>query len=146
MTSGRKSKELRRRPAEGLRRTEVHFEANYSGPLPPPSLLIKYDEVVPGLSQVLVDEFREQSKHRRALELAVITGNVGAQRRGQYFGFGLGVCAIAFGAYLAFLGNTGWGIAVAIGAVGGLLGTFFRSSKGQDAVRERQRRSIHGVN
>lgn len=125
-----------------LQRTETYFE--YSGPIPPPSVLKKYDEVCPGLSETLISEFKAQAEHRREIQSCVIGGNVRAQLTGQWMAFFLGLGALGFGAYLAYLGQTGWGIAVAIGSIAGLLGTFFRQSKGQDAARERQRNSIHG--
>ena len=40
----------------------------WSGPLPPPEHLRQFNEAVPGAGDIIIEEFREQARHRRALE------------------------------------------------------------------------------
>ncbi|WP_441290212.1 DUF2335 domain-containing protein [Sorangium sp. KYC3313] len=40
----------------------------YDGPLPPPSMLSEYDQVLPGLAERIVKSFEEEGPHRRSLQ------------------------------------------------------------------------------
>jgi uncharacterized membrane protein len=44
----------------------------YSGPLPPPAVLQRYDQVVPGAAERILRMAEGQSKHRQALESVVV--------------------------------------------------------------------------
>jgi len=46
------------------------------GPLPPPSMLKAYDEIMPGLAKTIVSQFEKDLQHRRKFEM-----------RGLNFGF-----------------------------------------------------------
>lgn len=41
----------------------------FSGPIPPPEMLDHYNQVIPGLGQQLVTAWRDESDHRRAMEI-----------------------------------------------------------------------------
>lgn len=63
------------------RRQLLYF--SYSGPIPWPSLLRGYEEVLPGAADRIFTQFEEQGRHRREIERAYITGNLRAQTWGQ---------------------------------------------------------------
>jgi len=44
----------------------------YSGPLPPPAVLQRYDQVVPGAAERILRMAEDQSRHRQALESVVV--------------------------------------------------------------------------
>lgn len=86
----------------------------FSGPLPDPTTLAQYEQVIPGFGERILSEYESQGQHRRRLEDAVVTKNLAAQTRGQYIA-GLGFVAIVAGAvFLGSLGHT----AVALALIG----------------------------
>lgn len=53
------------RPPDQVIRQIQHIET--SGPLPPPSILKAYDEVVPGCAAIICKQMQDESAHRRDL-------------------------------------------------------------------------------
>jgi uncharacterized membrane protein len=78
----------------------VAAAASFSGPLPPPETLKRYDDVVPGLAAKIVDQWTSETAHRRATITAIretdhaaMEAYYSSDQRGQTF------------AGLAFLGT-----------------------------------------
>jgi len=69
----------------------------YSGPLPHPDVLIKYNQAVPNAAERILQMAESQAKHRQALEDRVTRANVRNQLLGSIFGFVLGSAAIGGG-------------------------------------------------
>ena len=79
----------------------------YAGPLPHPSTLKAFDEVIPGSAARIIDNWEKEIEHRRDLEKQdsetrreVIKKQVGIQGRGQIFGLivalvGMGITGFA---------------------------------------------------
>ncbi len=61
--------------------------ARYSGPLPPPSLLQDYEDILPGSAERIFNQFEKQGGHRRKLENRVVWYNVFSGTVGQVMGF-----------------------------------------------------------
>jgi uncharacterized membrane protein len=59
----------------------------FSGPIPPPSLLARYNDVVPNGAERILAMAERQSKHREQLEAQVVAGNLESQRRGSRCAF-----------------------------------------------------------
>lgn len=83
-----------------------HVQREFSGPLPPPEVLAKYEEVLAGAADRIIAMAETQSKHRQAMEAEAMGSQVSDQpaarreaRWGQICGLTIGVCAI--GASLA---------------------------------------------
>jgi len=55
-----------------MRVTEV--SQSFSGPLPPPEILRKFDEVVPGAAERIIKMAEDQSIHRKELEKNSLVG------------------------------------------------------------------------
>ena len=51
---------------------QIVQSVEYSGPLPPPAVLQRYDQVVPGAAERLLRMAENQSKHRQELERIVV--------------------------------------------------------------------------
>jgi uncharacterized membrane protein len=43
----------------------ITLTAAHAGPLPPPAMLREYNEVIPGLGDTIVGEFKAETSHRR---------------------------------------------------------------------------------
>lgn len=98
----------------------LYEERSYVGPLPEPSDLRAYDMVVPGSAQTIVDAFADQTRHRRDLEKAVVTGSEGRSGRGQWMAFTALMTGTVGGCVVAATGEP------AAGA--GIVGAAFASS------------------
>jgi uncharacterized membrane protein len=58
-----------------------HATQHYSGPIPPPSILKGFDDLVPGAANRLITLAEEESKHRRELETRALDANISTQKR-----------------------------------------------------------------
>ncbi len=119
----------------------IHHE-QFSGPLPPPAILKKYDEVVPGAAERIIKMAEEQSRHRQSLEAKVISSDVVNSRLGLLFGFIIGISTIVGGMYLALNDKQSVGAFISFGGLATLAGVFVYGSKTRRDEREsRQKES-----
>ena len=86
-----------------------------SGPLPSPSLFGKYDEILPGSANRILEHFEREQHHRHGQENRALDFQNKWVSRGQHLGFTLGISAIIGSAVCAYFGQT----LVAIFVVGG---------------------------
>lgn len=56
--------------------TRVVEQSSYAGPLPPPGMLVQYNEAVPDAADRIIAMAERQSAHREQLETAVVNANV----------------------------------------------------------------------
>lgn len=79
--------------APNARATVTTIQTTYSGPLPAPADLERYDAIVPGMAGRLLEKFEQQADHRMALEKHVVHGDVRRANWGLVAGtvFGLAV-------------------------------------------------------
>jgi uncharacterized membrane protein len=104
---------------------------HFSGPLPPPEVLAKYNEAIPGGAERIIAMVENQSQHRQALEKQVIDANCRAQRTGSVYGFLICMAALASGTFLIYVGKSAQGLVPIIGALGGLVAVFITGKNKQ---------------
>ena len=121
---------------EELRTTLVG--ASWTGPLPPPEALQRYDEILPGAADRIFTMAEERHRHqidqeKAAIELekdALITAgeNIEAEhsrsRLGLVFAFLIALAGIGTGAWLTAIGKAGFGVAFVLGPLVGLAAVF----------------------
>ena len=95
------------------------------GPLPPPAELERYEELYPGATKILFDNFLQQSSHRMELEKTTIESDNKRASRGQIISAILAFYCITSGVVLTVLGYNIVGISLIIGSIGSLLGAFY---------------------
>jgi len=125
---GRHSKQLRLarqgqpipNPTAGFAITQAHF----SGPLPPPEMLARYNDAVPGGAERILAMAENQSKHRQELERIVIDANAHTQKTAPVYGFIICMTAILGGIYLIYLGKSAQGLASIVTALVSLAAVF----------------------
>jgi uncharacterized membrane protein len=118
---------------------EAHVESIYSGPLPPPDVLIRYNDAVPGAAERILTMAERQSSHRIDLEKAVVDADIKRANRGLAAGI---VVALAFGAgafVLILSGHDLVGAVIGGGDLVALVGTFVYGTESRR--RERQKRA-----
>ena len=102
----------------------TRVEASYIGPLPPPGMLVQYNDAVPGGAERILAMAERQSAHREEMETTVVNASVVSQTRGAWFGFIVSMTAILGGIYLITLGKDGQVLAAIISSLGALTAVF----------------------
>lgn len=83
----------------------IETASAFSGPLPPPSVLGGYNEILANGAERIMKMAENQSSHRIDMEKLAIKEELRQSKNGQFFGFILAILGmlIAFG--LAYLGH-----------------------------------------
>jgi uncharacterized membrane protein len=56
-------------------------QTSFSGPLPPPHILAEYKQVVPGLADVLIENWTKEVNHRHSMETKALEENREVNKR-----------------------------------------------------------------
>ena len=108
----------------------------YTGYLPHPEHLQRYDEIVPGSAKQIIDRFEKQSNHRMELEKIVVKGGGNRAYMGVISAFIICMTAILSGGYLIFQGHDlGGGILGGTG-LASLVSSFIYGTKARQAERQ----------
>ena len=83
----------------------IQRSSTFSGPLPPPALLKEYSDTVDNGAERIFQMTEKQSAHRMQLEDHAIREELEQSRRGQSFGFALGVLGLVLATILALMGQ-----------------------------------------
>lgn len=83
----------------------IHKTSSFEGPLPPPEILIGYNEVVENGADRIISLAEKQSHHRMQLEDYAIKEELNQSRNGQLFGFILGLVGMLLATILALYGH-----------------------------------------
>lgn len=105
--------------------------AAYSGPLPPPEALARYNEILPGAADRIIAMAERQSQHREEIETAVINGNIQEQKRGTRYGFIIAMTVAIGSIYLLATGHAITGSITLFSDLGSLVGVFVYGKKQQ---------------
>jgi len=124
------------REREENRRLMLRQKTSFSGPLPPPEILKKFDEVVPGAAERIIKMAEDQFHHRTELEKKVIDSDIQRSKRGQVLGFVIAIIGLAVSLTTILFGKQWVG-----GIIGGmtlvsLVGVFVYGSESR--ARERK--------
>src|ERR1700685_4362438 len=103
---------------------QVSRQYSFSGPLPPPETLEKYNQVLPGAAERILAMAEQQSRHRQSIETTVVNSNAFVQKLGPLLGFVLGMTAVVGGIILILKGKDGYGLASILTPLAGLAGVF----------------------
>jgi len=112
----------------------------FQGPLPPPELMERYNQIIPGAAQRILNIFESQVQHRQALEQAVIKSDIRDSRLGLYLGFFVSVFAVIGGVICVLSGYTATGGIIAAIPVPVLASVFVYGSTNRRREREGRRK------
>jgi uncharacterized membrane protein len=110
--------------------------SSFSGPIPPPALLERYNDLIPNGAERILAMAEKQSAHREYLEKRVVDGNVSNQTRGSYFAFIISLVAILGGVWLIAHGKSPEGLGTIITSLVGLVSVFLYSKYQQKKERD----------
>ena len=130
--------------------TLVHAE-HWSGPLPPPAALQRYDEVLPGAAERILAMAETEQQHRMEqekafvaqeqynLETARIThaAESGRSKLGLIFAFIIVLVGIGAGVGLVVAGHGGFGAGFLFASLATLAGAFIYTDQARRAERRR---------
>ncbi len=112
---------------------------HFQGPIPSPDALQRYESLLPGAAERIVSMAEKEQTHRHNCETQALQQEIENHqarnteiRRGQWFGFLIGLSAILSGTLLAYTGHPWPGSFIGTGGVIGLVAVFVfghRSSK-----------------
>lgn len=129
----------RRKPKSGPNQI-AQFQATFSGPLPPPAIIEKYDAVLPGAADRILKMAESQSAHRHELERTVIKQNGLKSLLGQVFGLIIAMTVICGGFWMIYLGKSILGLSLVIGSLTALAAVFVigRAKQGSERAQKQK--------
>ena len=107
---------------------EMH---QWSGPLPQPEALERYNQILPGAAERILSMAETQHEHRLTIETNVIDSGVAAQKLGTILGFVIVMTVVIGGMFLIFEGKSTAGLAAVISSLTALVGVFVYSKREQ---------------
>jgi uncharacterized membrane protein len=111
-------------------------QISFSGPLPPPNILARYNEVVPDAAERILRMAENQATHRQAIERKVVEGNVTAQALGVKLGAILAGLVIVGGSTVSIMGRDIRGFGGALLAGGFLVANSIYQRRRQEKERK----------
>ncbi len=121
---------------------EVVVQEHFSGPLPPPSVLARFDHVVPGAAERILLMAEQQSAHRRELERKVVASDIARAKWGQVLGFIIAIVGLAASTLIAIYGSAVTGGVVGAGTLAALVGVFMYGAKVRSDERMEKQKDV----
>ena len=118
----------------------VKQELHFSGPLPPPETLEKYEKMIPGAAERILAMAEKQSDHRQQLEKTVITSDTLNSRRGLCFALTMGILSLILSTFLVYNGYTVGGTILGGSYLVSVISSFIYGSQQRRSEREGRRR------
>jgi len=115
--------------AAAVRKVEL---SGFSGPLPPPEYLERYDTILPGLADRIVRMAEEQSKHRQVMEKRLLWFDGMKSIFGQLFAFVIVLAGLGIGAYLVMHDKSIEAIFAGLTPLGVIVGAFLYQQRKLD--------------
>lgn len=117
-------------------------QESFSGPIPHPSLMAGYEQVLPGSADRILKMAELQQAHRFDLEKTSIESQLRSNRQGQIFGFILSFVVILAGVILLLLGMPVLGVCLMAGMIFILAALFIGGKINMKADLKEKRASV----
>jgi uncharacterized membrane protein len=105
-------------------RVEASASTTFQGPLPPPELLIKYNDAFAGCAERIVKMAEDQAQHRQAIETRALGAKIANERLGQWMGYSLALVAVGSSIWLMSIDRFGSGATLFGSTLVSLVGLF----------------------
>lgn len=116
----------------------------FSGPVPHPDLLAKYNDALPNGAERIVAMAEKQQDHRISLESFMAKEMTSRSKTGLYLGFFLALLVILGGIFLIYSGKDIQGFAVLIGSIATMVTIFIGTRQKQSAELESKSKNPSG--
>lgn len=104
--------------------TQITAVSTYSGPLPRPEDLAKYNEIVPGAAERILSMAEKEMRHRQEIEQRESKGRINLAYISTALSFISVLVLAGLIGYSLYIGRFGTAIGVAIGAIASVAGIF----------------------
>lgn len=111
---------------------------SWSGPLPPPSVLVEYNDAVPNGAERILSMAEKQATHRMEMEARMSASDHSLAQTGQWIGLTVVLAVLVLAGYMAYLGATTAAVAVIGIDLAGLAAVFVYGSLSKRVIREIQ--------
>ena len=120
------------------------MSSTFSGPLPPPDILARYNDAVPDGAERIIALAERQAAHRMALESRVVDADI----RRSNLGLGAGLLVALAGLFASFLmvdrGNAVAGAVLASIDLAGLVAVFVYGTVSRRSERQQRAKVLSG--
>lgn len=128
---------LKNNPSQARQKSlSIRQAVLFQGPLPPPEILAKYEQITPGFADRIVTMAEQVANHRREVKNKnQKSQNDHLKRRdceaklGQVFAFLISSLAIVTGAFVAMSGHDVSGTFISLSGLGGIVTAFIYGRK-----------------
>lgn len=114
----------------------IHQQTVYSGPIPSPDVIERYDQIVPGAADRIVAMAEAEAHHRRGIEERnaeinhqAMSKTFAQQKLGQVLAFIITIIAIAMAGYCATIGMQWAAVAIAVSSAVPIVTAFLKGKK-----------------
>ena len=109
------------------------IQSEFSGPLPPPNIIKRYEDILPGAADRILSMAENQAKHRQEIEKKMIDSEARDGLLGVCFAFILGISCIIAGIIIAFLVPQSSGAIAGsifgVAGIGSIIATFIKGTR-----------------
>lgn len=123
-------KKQQRSPQQQISQQVVHVTEQFSGPLPPPDVLDRYNQVTPDAANRIIAMAEQETGHRRDMERLIISNEYKEARMGQICAVFIGSLTIIAGSVISVFGAPLAGVVIGGCGVIGLVSVFVLGRKG----------------
>lgn len=102
-------------------------QESFSGPLPHPELMSKYEQIQPGFAERIISMAEHQQDHRIDCERKIIDGSMSETRRGQWLGFSVALLFLGAATALGLTGHDWLGGVLGGGTLVALVTVFVKN-------------------
>jgi uncharacterized membrane protein len=130
-----------------LRSEHTHTEVSLSrsAPLPLPSELAAYNDIIPQGADRIMKMAEAQTSHRLAIETTVISSQQSQESRGQFLGFVIAIVGLICGTYTAVMGQPLAGAAIGGVPLVSLVSVFVYSKHKDNAELSEKKKQMEAV-
>lgn len=115
------------------------IQSEFSGPIPPPSIISGYEETLPGAADRILAMAEKQSEHRQNMERIMVTSESRDGLLGILFAFILGMgCIIAAIVIVVMVPQNAGAISgalIGVTGIGSIIATFIKSTRQNTSKR-----------
>jgi len=124
---------------------QAQVSASFSGPLPHPDILVRYNDAVPDAAERILAMAERQSAHRIDLEKRVITADIRRANLGVAAGLLVALAFLAGSVVLVLSGYAAEGTILGTVDIVGLVATFVYGTERRRKEREDRAKMLAGL-
>jgi len=124
---------------------KIQVTESYSGTLPKPEILEKYDKILHGTAERILKMAENQASHRQKLEEKVVNTDSDNSKLGVWFAFVLAMSTIIGGGFLIYCNKNIEGLVAIVTAIVGLVSVFIYGKYQNKKELEKKEKQIDKI-